>query len=645
MERDGSRCLSSRKGQAHPHMAPGEFSDTISTHYALERRCAGGSYGTGPSACQPCPAGKYCPPGTTAPKECPAGYYCPLGSSHPWDTPCPANTSSSQLNLDSANQCVKCKPTEYCPPGTVTPYACPEDGPPPGSGINCSPAAVGLSCPLGEYLKNRVCYKCKKGYTCEVRGMTEEEMLESPCPAGYTCPEEAMTQGRKYPCPAGSYCPDGTSDSKGIPCPPGTYNKETHAEDVDRCLQLRAGVYSKGGAKSEDGEGSCNKGYYCPAGSGSPNAVPCPKGTYRDTKGAGQLQDCSPCAAGTYCNSLALTAPVQCPAGKYCLGGSEEPEPCPVGTTREDEGGTRASDCAPCPAGKFCDLVGAREPAGECEEGFLCKSGASVSTPFDGTTGSLCPLGYYCGRGAAKASICLAGTYTPFAGAKSEADCVKCKKGYFCEGPTSNDVQQECPPGKFCEEGASAGKPAPEGHYATGKSIGPTACAPGTYQGQEGQTTCVACDAGRYCPRMAMTAPEECGAGHYCPAGSTAPQKCPEGTFTAATTLVSADQCTLCSAGHYCPTAGASKPAGQCAAGYYCKEGSRSAMPDEKTGNFGPCVEGQYCVAGATEPALCPTGTYGPSKLATKSDACIKCDAGRYALGSSVFPETYPASL
>lgn len=33
-----------------------------------------------------------------------------------------------------------------------------------------------------------------QGYVCAEREMTEEDMLDSPCPAGFTCPEEGTSK-------------------------------------------------------------------------------------------------------------------------------------------------------------------------------------------------------------------------------------------------------------------------------------------------------------------------------------------------------------------------------------------------------------------------------------------------------------------
>jgi hypothetical protein len=54
--------------------------------------------------CKACPAGKYCPEGTSAPKTCGADRYCPAGSGS--ETSCPANTTTAgATGVSSPNRC------------------------------------------------------------------------------------------------------------------------------------------------------------------------------------------------------------------------------------------------------------------------------------------------------------------------------------------------------------------------------------------------------------------------------------------------------------------------------------------------------------------------------------------------------------
>ena len=85
-----------------------------------------------------------------------------------------------------------------------------------------------------------------------------------------------------------------------------------------------------------------------------------------------------------------------CPTGFYCLNGTDDDGiPCPLGTYNPNYGIDSDSDCLACPAGQFCNDTGLSSPAGDCDAGYLCVSGAAHSGPTDGVN-DLCPLGHYC---------------------------------------------------------------------------------------------------------------------------------------------------------------------------------------------------------------------------------------------------------
>lgn len=54
------------------------------------------------------------------------------------------------------------------------------------------------------------------------------------------------------------------------------------------------------------------------------------------------------------------------------------------------------SDCTPCVAGSYCETVGLTSPTAECVAGSYCTLGASTPAPRDGTMGDICPAGMYC---------------------------------------------------------------------------------------------------------------------------------------------------------------------------------------------------------------------------------------------------------
>ena len=78
----------------------------------------------------------------------------------------------------------------------------------------------------------------------------------------------------------------------------------------------------------------------------------------------------------------------------------------------------------------------------------------------------------------------------------------------------------------------------------------------GTYAGG-GQTECDACPAGKFQEAEGKTACKPCEPGSYCPEGAAASLPCKAGTYSDATNLSSAAQCTPTDAGFYAPTGSA----------------------------------------------------------------------------------------
>ena len=118
-------------------------------------------------------------------------------------------------------------------------------------------------------------------------------------------------------CPAGSF---GTGVTDNVdeyvsckPCGNGEYS-----DSVSRnCQPCDAGYICFSGAtkarptnpETDFGE-ICQAGYYCLKGSTS--GVACPVGTFSNTEGNGQLNQCKPCPANTYNNEVGQTSCVPC---------------------------------------------------------------------------------------------------------------------------------------------------------------------------------------------------------------------------------------------------------------------------------------------------------------------------------------------
>ena len=126
------------------------------------------------------------------------------------------------------------------------------------------------------------------------------------------------------------------------PCPSGTYNGATGQFTLGQCITTPAGQYSLSTATAPTGY--CAAGYYCPAGSSSATAFPCPVGTYNTNTGGGSQAACATCVAGGYCPQASVT-PTVCPRGSYCTTGVTTPSPCPIGTYGNTTGLVASTYC------------------------------------------------------------------------------------------------------------------------------------------------------------------------------------------------------------------------------------------------------------------------------------------------------------
>lgn len=91
-----------------------------------------------------------------------------------------------------------------------------------------------------------------------------------------------------------------------------------------------------------------------------------------------------------------------------------------------------SSDPQPCPGGQYCQFDGLDTPTGNCSAGYYCSDRASSATPTDGSTGNVCPPGYYCISGSAWPTSCSPGTYSPSTGNTHVGDCLTCSYGEYC---------------------------------------------------------------------------------------------------------------------------------------------------------------------------------------------------------------------
>mmetsp|Transcript_33797 Transcript_33797/g.33295 ORF Transcript_33797/g.33295 Transcript_33797/m.33295 type:complete len:312 (+) Transcript_33797:850-1785(+) len=270
--------------------------------------------------------------------KCPKGHFCTQGATSA--SSCLAGTFQ---NSYAQSSCKDCPPGYYCgtaglstPTGSCTAgYMCygkstignPTDG------------TVGAVCPAGSYCTTG----SAKAIICEDGTKTTATTQSScgDCAAGKWC-----TGSTEYACPTRRYCIAGSV--RGELCEPGTYNDGTTPDltSAAQCSACPARYYCIDGVKGSD---FCESGHIClggattplPAGTyGTDNNYQCPKGRYCLKAGATNandvttcstskytyglandaIDDCLPCAAGSYCPTTGFE-PIDCPAGSYCIKG------------------------------------------------------------------------------------------------------------------------------------------------------------------------------------------------------------------------------------------------------------------------------------------------------------------------------------
>ncbi|XP_075046430.1 uncharacterized protein LOC142107145 [Mixophyes fleayi] len=664
-------------GSIAPSPCPaGTFSDAFG-NIAIEycELCSLGMYCSLPGLIQPkghCEDGHYCTRGsnTSVPVDlpfgdrCPAGHFCFNGIRQA----CPPGMWNTRREAVNSSWCLSCPPGSYCDaPGLVEPagechmgYFCllGSTSPRPQDGITGDICPAKHFCPEGSSEPT----PCPKGTYSNVTGQS----VCNVCVTGHTCPD-----GEIVPCSAGYFCPEGASP---IPCPPGTFNPVPFVTGADGCHLCPAGMFCRDqgssavtgpcdagffctpgslvsnptGNSNESFGGPCPVGHFCPGGAAVP--LPCPHGSFSDRLYLSLESQCTPCTAGYYCSSSALTAPTGlclegyyctigvsaptdesitgegggCPRGHYCPAGSTRPFICPAGTYNNL---THQPDCLPCPAGHFCAQNTSDYSQFPCPAGFYCPKGTKHSAQFP------CPRGYY----------------NPDPRTHSLDSCLPCTPGYYCGVEGLSNMSGKCDPGWFCVSAAWTPQPFDLDNYTSANCLCPATatggkCVPGFYC-PEGTTEPISCPSGSYCDDAGLPAPSgECAAGFfctggaktskptdtvqgdicppgtYCPNGSHHPQFCPAGTYSADYSLGMVSDCKACPPGYYCNSSGITFPTGQCSEGYYCPEGQ--TLP-----NSLPCPVGHRCPGGSPNPIPCESGFYQKDERQT---TCRTCEAGFY---------------
>lgn len=157
------------------------------------------------------------------------------------------------------------------------------------------------------------------------------------------------------------------------------------------------------------------------------------------------------CDAGYVCTSGANSSrPTDgvtgyiCPPGSYCPQGSRQETNCPKGTFSNKIGLGNVTECEDCTPGTYCLVDGLTAPSGNCSAGHYCTLGAIAPNPTGQSYGDVCLAGHYCPEGSAVSAPCPAGTFLPDAGRAAFNDCLPCTEGRYCEQDGMTNVTGMC---------------------------------------------------------------------------------------------------------------------------------------------------------------------------------------------------------
>ena len=186
----------------------------------------------------------------------------------------------------------------------------------------------------------------------------------------------------------------------------------------------------------------------------------------------------------------------------------------------------------------------------------------------------------------------------------------------------STPISTICPAGSFCIQGVYT----------------PTQCSAGTYQANQGQSSCSTCPAGYYCIAGTIDfSINTCPTGYYCPSGTGSNHQypCSQSTYNPVPGAQNSTYCISCDPGSYCSGTGLSAVSGSCSGGYYCSGSAIVPNPtDGTTGNI--CSAGYYCPIGGSVPIPCPGGQYcAGTGLQTSSGNCTN---GYYCISLATTP-------
>eukprot|EP00045_Choanoeca_perplexa_P018471 m.292788 g.292788 ORF g.292788 m.292788 type:complete len:1973 (+) comp17829_c0_seq1:255-6173(+) len=519
-----------------------------------------------------------------------------------------------------------------------------------GRGLSgCGGASSGTcpKCSPGKYELNNICTTCESGkYQSQSGAIKCNNCGGCRFDGDHRVGCGGSDEGQCMDCPRGKY----EKFDECLSCQAGKYTDNTGQTN---CKQCQTGKASNAiGATSSNTCVSCSKGYFQPQ-FGQATCDPCPVGKYMDQTGrtwcrqcssgkysnitaATDSSDCQVCAKGSYQSQPEQASCILCEVGKYLdsTGGTGGCKQCPAGKYMDQRGADDLSDCKACPDGQFQHTPGQTS----CQQCPVGKRGTtSTAKDREGDACARCPRGKYQDQpGQMTCSPCQAGTYS---NDEVQTTCKTCQAGKY-QNQTSQTSCLTCNPAscgdgvelQLCQ-GASGGtcKTCPAGKIRSGTQQTCQACAPGTFQNQEGKSICVLCG----CPvgqESAGCGGNQAGSCTTCQAGTyklgtgddpcQSCQPCNPGSYSTCQAPSSQGSCEKCSAGKYQNKTGYITSCTACKA---CPHGHVRIGCGE--GSAGVC---QQCL----DSYIAPTSTY--------QDTCRPCDTCAPGLGLSLCGGTSP---
>ena len=505
--------------------------------------CPKGTYQprSGQQACLRCPIGFMCPEqGLPLPRICPPGYICDVTGIENAEQPCPAGFHCPAGTGTSATFCGDKDNKDLSISYTLAQR---------GGTILKGQQPLGLDRIFGH--RNVACWDNSTDdfglQTSEIPSRIWDELRDLPFDKysllvpirGRYCgddvclslpPSIEVSYGdssslyssfhlkRPLPCSFGTFCQAGTASNN---------SDISSSYSAHNCMNARNCAE---GSSSPRGIGDCPIGFFCRFGI----KEPCPIGSFCPSPGQ---WDPFPCEPGTFNFMVGQLSCSICPVGHFCSGyGRVDP--------------------AICLPGFVCSKKGLTSPNIRCPAGFYCLGGTQTSDPFRNDT-SMRP--YPCSPG----SYCLSGTGSNEIIENNFHFAQPCPTGFYCEAASiSARGAGLCQPGYVCPKGTATPIPTPKGHYA--KYLGTihaAPCLPGFYSPTIESTECYPCPPGTSCEIQGLSKASICPPGTFRDPLSGIPcTACPQGTWSRNGQLKEVGECTRCPTGILCPIDGMTIP-------------------------------------------------------------------------------------